>query len=111
MNNSRIERERKTVDSMIALYCHHFHSQPKGLCDDCKNISEYSDFRLDNCVFGTTKPVCAKCRVHCYKPEMREKIKAIMRFAGPRMIFTHPHLALMHIADKYTYSNVKINKT
>ncbi len=31
---------------------------------------------------GTEKTFCANCKVHCYKPEMREKIRAVMRFFG-----------------------------
>ena len=34
-----------------------------------------------------TKTFCSNCKVHCYKPEMRKKIRAVMRFSGPRMIF------------------------
>lgn len=90
---------------MIVLYCRHHHGHRHVLCDECTAIREYSDFRLDKCIFGSTKPVCAKCRVHCYKPEMREKIRDVMRFSGPRMIFTNPYLALMHVADKYTFKH------
>jgi hypothetical protein len=31
---------------------------------------------------------------------MREKVKEVMRYAGPRMIWRHPWLALMHVVDK-----------
>lgn len=38
-------------------------------------------------------------KVHCYKPEMREKIREVMRFSGPRMIFHHPYLAIKHVIE------------
>ena len=37
-------------------------------------------------------------RVHCYQTEMREKIRQVMRFSGPRMLLYHPALALWHVA-------------
>ena len=50
---------------------------------------------------GETKLACAKCPIHCYQPEVREKVKAVMRYAGPRMIWRHPILALRHWLDAY----------
>ena len=46
--------------------------------------------------FGPDKPVCSKCPVHCYRPELRERIRGVMRYAGPRMLYRHPVLALRH---------------
>jgi hypothetical protein len=99
MKSGRIQREKKTVNKMITLYCRYQHSS-KALCNDCRELIDYSDARLDHCRFGKDKPVCANCSVHCYKPEMREKIQEVMRFSGPRMIMRHPCLAIMHIIDK-----------
>lgn len=31
--------------------------------------------------------------------EMREKIRAVMRFSGPRMIFHHPVAAVRHVLE------------
>jgi hypothetical protein len=38
-------------------------------------------------------------RALCYTPDMRERIRAVMRFSGPRMLLHHPWLALMHLVD------------
>jgi len=38
--------------------------------------------------------------VHCYKPAMRENIRAVMRYSGPRMISHHPLMAIQHLIDK-----------
>ena len=46
-----------------------------------------------------TKTFCSKCKVHCYKPDMQKKIKEVMRFSGPRMLFYHPVLALRHFIE------------
>ena len=50
--------------------------------------------------FGVNKPVCSECKIHCFKPEMRSQIKEVMRFAGPRMNFKHPVLAIHHLIRK-----------
>ena len=33
------------------------------------------------------KDICSACKVHCYSKEMQEKIKEVMKYAGPRMLF------------------------
>ena len=58
---------------------------------------EYARSRSDHCPFMETKTFCANCRVHCYKSEMREKIREVMRFSGPRMLFVHPIMAIHHV--------------
>ena len=44
-----------------------------------------------------TKTLCSACKVHCYKPEMREQIRTVMRWAGPRMLPVHPVLSIKHV--------------
>jgi hypothetical protein len=55
--------------------------------------------RLNRCPFGQDKPTCATCPIHCYKPKLRERIREVMRFAGPRMLWRHPILAIRHVLD------------
>ena len=94
----RIKRESKTVKVMIELYCHKHHSS-NGLCPECLNLIDYAQQRLEKCPFQEGKTTCAKCLVHCYSPDMREKIRAIMRYSGPRMLFRHPIAAVWHLMD------------
>jgi hypothetical protein len=96
---SNFNREQKTLKAMIELYCHEQHKQPAGLCPDCTALEEYALARLERCKFGADKPKCSACPVHCYKPAMREAIRNVMRFAGPRMLLHHPILALGHTLD------------
>jgi len=91
-----MERELKTVGIMIDMYCQHFHGSDQR-CGDCEELFEYAAQRYLRCPFGKDKPVCAKCRIHCYQPEMMDKIRAVMKFSGPRMIFFHPILAMRHL--------------
>ncbi|MDR2525428.1 MAG: nitrous oxide-stimulated promoter family protein, partial [Oscillospiraceae bacterium] len=36
----------------------------------------------------------------CYRADMREKIRAVMRYAGPRMLLHHPVMAIRHFIAK-----------
>jgi len=94
------EREKITVSKMIRIYCRFKHGTRNELCPDCKQLEDYAHKRLEHCRFGEEKPACEKCPVHCYKPECREKIREVMRFAGPRMVFFHPVEAVRHLWGK-----------
>lgn len=92
------EWEKKLVSQMIALYCRKKHGG-NALCPDCAALDAYAGLRSDCCPFMETKTFCSNCRVHCYRPDMREKIREVMRFAGPRMIFHHPVTAIRHVIE------------
>ena len=90
--------EKLLVSEMIALYCRKNHHTAKGsLCPQCQALHDYALQRIERCPFMETKTFCSACKVHCYKPEMREKIRAVMRFSGPRMLLYHPILAIWHL--------------
>lgn len=93
------EREKRMVSEMIALYCRKKHGTRKGLCPECEALLEYACRRSDCCPFMETKTFCSNCKVHCYRPEMRQKIREVMRFAGPRMLFVHPVAAVRHLIE------------
>jgi hypothetical protein len=89
--DSRIENEKKIVEKMISYYCQHKHSPSTNeLYQDCSDLLTYSHMRLELCQFGEEKPTCRKCPVHCYSPTKRAKIRAVMRYAGSRMLFRAP---------------------
>ena len=92
-----IESEKKTLEQMIQLFCESKHRSKDSLCSECSELRDYAQTRLDHCPFGDNKPVCRKCEVHCYKPEMRERVSNVMRFAGPRMLTKHPASAVRHL--------------
>lgn len=96
---SRINREKKVVGVMIRLYCRRKEGN-KQLCEECRALLKYAYVRLEHCSFGNEKTSCKHCKVHCFKPEMRERMRKVMRFAGPRMLFYHPVMALRHLMEK-----------
>ena len=95
----RIAREKQVVRRMIELYCRNFEGN-KELCDECKELMEYAAKRLTRCPFQDKKPTCRLCPIHCYKPQMRDKMKQVMRYAGPRMMWYYPWDALHHMLNE-----------
>jgi hypothetical protein len=99
-SKNRLQSEKKTIQTMIHMYCERVHDSKHELCQDCSELLDYAEERLDHCRFGEDKPTCEKCIVHCYRPEMRERVRKVMRYAGPRMIYTHPIMGFRHLFRK-----------
>lgn len=99
MPGKRISSEKRTVAKMIRLYCRLNHGG-KDLCAGCREVRDYAMLRLDKCRYGEGKPVCSKCETHCYRPDMKQRIKLIMQFSGPRMILYHPVELFLYLFRK-----------
>ncbi|MEJ2577374.1 MAG: nitrous oxide-stimulated promoter family protein [Gammaproteobacteria bacterium] len=97
----RIAREQRTITAMLRIYCRDHHRAAPELCDDCAKLLDYAQRRLDTCPFQERKPACNHCEVHCYSKVMRERVKQVMRYAGPRMLLRHPVLAVRHLIDTW----------
>jgi len=110
----RVRREQRTVMVMIRMYCKTHHAGAPGpsrlpsssgakgdnaLCKECDSLLTYALRRIESCRFGDGKPTCTQCPVHCFRSDMRERIRAVMRYAGPRMTLRHPYLAVRHLLD------------
>lgn len=97
---SRLAREQATLAKMVGIFCkaHHAGAGPP-LCEPCREFLKYAELRLEKCPYGDDKPTCANCPVHCYKTRQRALAKEIMQYAGPRMLFRHPRLAIAHLLD------------
>lgn len=87
---SRIESEKRVVAKMIAIYNRHHQT-------NADELLTYAHQRLDRCPHGEAKPTCRKCPIHCYRPDMRQLMKEVMRYSGPRMILYSPLDAIRHI--------------
>lgn len=92
----KIKQEMRTVSAMIDLY-EKEHAEVEGIHEECADLKAYAMKRLSACRFGEDKPTCEKCQVHCYRPDYREKIQKVMRYAGPCMLFHHPVWAIRHL--------------
>ncbi len=92
-------RELATIRAMLRLYCADHHGRAPETCAECAPLLDYAMRRLTRCVFGDAKPTCANCRVHCYSAAMREQVRVVMRYSGPRMLLRHPVLGIAHLID------------
>lgn len=101
------------VSQMIALWCRAHHSEVASvhsadaprirlgmrsvtLCPDCAELNAYATARIAACPHMETKTFCSACPAHCYRPAMRERIRSVMRWSGPRMIRYRPIAAIKH---------------
>lgn len=98
-----MDREARTVEAMIRLYCRERHASSQSICADCAELLAYACARLDKCPFQGDKPTCARCPVHCYRADRRARVRAVMRYAGPRILLRHPLLALRHLIDGWMH--------
>ena len=92
-------RELATIRAMLRMYCADHHGRAPESCEECGPLLSYATRRLERCVFSDAKPTCANCRVHCYGAAMREQVRVVMRYAGPRMLLRHPVLGIAHLID------------
>lgn len=102
-------RETRTISQMIALHCAAVHDVKDRavashcgelVCPECKELDDYAVLRTQRCRKMERKTSCEECGNHCYKPEMREKIRSVMRYSGPRMLGKHPIAAVRHLIGK-----------
>jgi predicted amidophosphoribosyltransferase len=95
----RLERERRTVAARLRIYCRDRHGGGQELCAVCADLQRYTAERMAHCVLHPEKPTCATCAFRCYAPPKQALIWAVMRYAGPRLFWQHPLLALWHYFD------------
>jgi peptide methionine sulfoxide reductase MsrA len=95
------ESEKKVVTIMIHMYCRSKHGNKNTLCYECEELKNYAQSRLEHCPYGDNKPTCNTCPIHCYRRDMKVRIKEVMRFSGPRMLFVHPIETLKHFRKEY----------
>ena len=91
---------------MAKLYCRNHHrglQGDKGLCPECAAVVAYAAERTNRCPH-LHKGICETCAIQCYKPEMRQNIRQIMTYSGPRMLIHHPLMAIRHLIKKITLS-------
>ncbi len=117
--NEKREKEKEIIKLMISIYCNgnkHLKSNKHNqgiknchgnnhtqddikLCPECRELLNYAIVRTDLCPFMETKTFCSNCKVHCYQPQMREEIKKVMRYSGPRLLLHHPILSIYHLLE------------
>lgn len=90
-NSDFVDSELKVINIMIDIYQKKFDDEV-----ECNELRKYAKERLQKCKFGQNKPTCQNCKVHCYKPAFRQKVKQIMKYSGRKMLFSNPILVIKH---------------
>lgn len=90
-----VEREKRTVAVMISMYCRAHHGP--DLCPGCEELRDYCFRRIESCPRRNDKVPCNRCGTNCYRQDMRERTRAVMRYSGPRMVLRHPCMAIRHM--------------
>ena len=108
MTDAKARADTKLLGDFAEIYCRGVHrgaqravlvSDGSGLgvygrtapvvCADCAELLKYAEKRRAFCP-KHPKPFCSYCDTHCYSPDMRERMRNVMRYAGPRSIL-HGH--------------------
>ena len=101
--------EADVMEKMIAIYCRgkkhaariRAPQETAALCPDCRRLLAYARERVVRCPRMHVKSFCSVCPIHCYSADMREQIRAVMRYSGPRMLLHHPLMTFHHIWIDY----------
>lgn len=101
-----LRREKKHMISakMIETYCrgNKHTSKDDPVCDKCQQVMDYSQFRTSKCPYIKKTLFCVNCPTPCYKPDMKEEMRKVMKYAGPRFLFKHPIYFIHHVYTDYT---------
>ena len=101
--------EMEVMKTIIGIYCRGHHHANRcaasvgepSLCPDCRRLLTYARSRIAACPRMDAKSFCSACPVHCYSHEMRENVRKVMRWSGPRMLLHHPLMTLHHMWIDY----------
>jgi hypothetical protein len=106
-------RDLKVLRDFVSIYCREKHhseekdpfavkderlrqalgDSPLHLCAECTRLLNHGTAKLLLCE-QDPKPMCKKCKIHCYAPGYREKIRDVMKFSGLYLV-KHGRLDLM----------------
>ena len=94
-------KDLKILAWFTSVYCLDHHDQPREplvalppqlvsleryqCCSECREFLTYAIERRLNCPLDE-RPVCKHCKVHCYRPDYREKVREVMRYSGKALI-------------------------
>ena len=111
-NEVKLNRDVRTLIQLIGIFCNNKHkSRPKDhwdlknrtspinesnslkLCQECSDLLDYSIKQREKCMLDP-KPLCKRCKIHCYSSDYRLKIKEVMKYSGMYLL-THGRVNLL----------------
>jgi len=125
MSDPEVRGDTRLLGDFTAIYCRgRHHDAARGplvsdgtalgvygrtaprVCSECGDLLRYAEQRRAACP-KVPKPFCSNCDTHCYKPDMRERVREVMRYSGPRSMFTRHALAgIKHLIEGRTARNL-----
>lgn len=118
MADPHVRKDTRLLGDFAAIYCRGKHAvaertqlvsdgaslgvygaRPPCVCAECADLLVYAEQRRAACP-KDPKPFCSYCDTHCYRLEMRERMRDVMRYAGPRSLLTgHAIDGIKHVID------------
>ncbi len=89
-DNPRLMREFIILSYMIELYCKRHHQHPT-LCNECLTLLALCKRGYEDGFNGTPATY--------FDPEQQRQMREVMKWAGPRLFFRHPVLAIRYFLD------------
>lgn len=97
-----VDKDRKTLEAIGRIYCDAYHEGPKdasGLCPACRETVDATLARTQACPFNH-EGNCQDCEVHCQRGAAQKRIREMMRYSAPRMVFRHPLMTAGYLRKK-----------
>ncbi len=101
----QVAHDIRTVGDFVAIYCRGKHKDAARVpltsdaaflgvygdkvpecCEECAELTRYAEARRAYCP-KDPKPFCSHCDTHCYRPQMKEAMREVMEYSGPRSVF------------------------
>lgn len=118
MRDPKVIKDTRLLGDFTTIYCKGVHAaasraplasdgvvlgvygaKPPVVCAHCAGLLSYAEKRRAFCP-KDPKPFCSHCDTHCYKPDMREYMREVMRYAGPRsMLNGHAIDGIKHLIE------------
>jgi hypothetical protein len=108
MTDGKARRDTRLLGDFTRIYCRGVHAgaqraplasdgvdlgiygrRPPVVCAECADLLRYAEKRRAYCP-KDPKPFCSYCDTHCYTADMRERMREVMRYSGPRSLL-HGH--------------------
>jgi hypothetical protein len=118
MADPAVRKDTRLLGDFAAIYCRGTHAaaqrrplasdgaelgvygrRPPDVCDACAELLVYAERRRAFCP-KDPKPFCSHCDTHCYRADLREQMRDVMRYAGPRSILRgHAIDGIKHVLE------------
>ena len=99
----KADKELQTLEAIGWIYCRAHHrgasKDAAGLCAECRETVDATAQRAAACPYGH-EANCQDCETHCQRGEAQDRIRAMMRYAAPRMALRHPLMTVEYLRRK-----------